>query len=126
MTLPMAGLLIASWGAMAAGLDGKWTAEMTARGAKGGETKVVTTFDFKVSGEALTGTVSAGTRRAKHVEILEGTMAGNQFSFKTKQTTKKGESVNVWEGTWDGDSLKGTRAREGAKRVTGFMAKRGS
>ncbi len=121
----LAGLLIASLAAFAAGIDGKWTAEITARGAKGGaDTKVVTTFDFKTNGEALTGTVSAAAKRTNTADIVEGKVTGNKVSFKTKQTTKKGEQIQVWEGTVEGDIFKGTRAREGAKRSTEFTAKR--
>lgn len=119
------GLLVASLVAFAAGIDGKWTAEITARGAKGGaDTKVTTTFDFKSSGETLTGTVSAAAKRTNTAEIIEGKVTGNKVSFKTKQTSKKGDQVFVWEGTVEGDTFKGTRAREGAKRSAEFTAKR--
>ncbi|MBY0503239.1 MAG: hypothetical protein K2X03_04995 [Bryobacteraceae bacterium] len=125
INLMIAGLLMAAVAVFAAGIDGKWTAEMSARNRDGEVTKVMTTFDLKASGETLTGTVATAGPRAASAEIIEGKLAGNKFSFKTKQTTKKGENIMVWEGTVDGDSLKGTRAREGANNKTEFTAKRG-
>ena len=127
MTWLVGGLLIASLSLMAAGIDGKWSAEMaeiTNRAKKGTETKVITTFDFKTSGDSLTGTVSAAARRTNTAEIIDGKVAGNKVSFKTKATTKKGEQITVWEGTVDGDTFRGTRGREGAKRTSEFAAKR--
>jgi hypothetical protein len=118
------GLVLSSLALLAAGIDGKWTAEIAGRSGKGAETKVMTTLDLKSSGEALTGTVTAEARRARSVEVTDGKVTGSQFSFKTKQTSKKGEQVMIWEGTVDGETLKGTRAREGAKRKVEFTAKR--
>lgn len=124
MTWFVAGLLMASVLGMAAGVDGKWTAEIIARAKKGAETKTLTTFAFKTSGDGLTGTVTAGARQKNAIEIIDGKVAGSKVSFKTKATTKKGEQITVWEGTVDGDTFQGTRGREGAKRTTEFTAKR--
>ncbi len=128
MTWIMAGLLMApvlGLGlGMAADVDGKWTAEIVARSKKDAETKTVTTFNFKTSGDGLTGTVTAGARQKNALEIIDGKVAGGKVSFKTKATTKKGEQIIVWEGKVDGDTLQGTRGREGAKRTTEFTAKR--
>lgn len=122
MTWLVGGLLIASVLGMAAGLDGKWTAEIVASAKKG--TKTLTTFDFKTSGDGLTGTVTAGARQKNAVEIMDGKVAGSKVTFKTKATTKKGEQITVWEGAVDGDTFRGTRGREGAKRTIEFIAKR--
>ncbi len=115
--------LIAAMSMLAVGVDGKWTSEITTQGKKG-ETKVTTTFDLKSSGESLTGTVNIAAKRTVNLEITDGKLVGNKFSFKTKQTTKKGETILVWEGTVDGDSLNGSRSREGAKNKAQFTAKR--
>ena len=117
----LAGLLMASVLGMAAGVDGKWTAEIVARAKKGGEATTLTTFNLKSSGDGLTGTVTTGKRA---VEIVDGKVAGSKVSFKTKATSKKGEQIIVWEGNVDGDTLRGTRGREGAKRTAEFSAKR--
>ena len=121
MTWFVAGLLMASVLGLAAGVDGKWTAEIVARAKKGGETTTITTFNLKSSGDGLTGTVTTGKRA---VEIVDGKVAGSKVSFKTKATSKKGEQIIVWEGNVDGDTLRGTRGREGAKRTAEFSAKR--
>ena len=123
INLMIAGLLMAAVAVFAAGIDGKWTSEMTARGPDG-EIKVTTTFNLKSSGEALSGTVETAGPRPGSSEIMEGKIAGNMFSFKTKQTTKKGEMINLWEGTVDGDSLTGSRGREGGNNKVDFTAKR--
>lgn len=123
LTLMIAGLLVAALTMLAAGIDGKWTSEMTMRGPDG-EMKITATFDLKSSGESLTGSVAMAGPRASTSEIMEGKVTGNKFSFKTKQTTQKGEMIQVWEGTVDGDTLTGTRAREGGNRKTEFTAKR--
>lgn len=123
LPLMIAGLLIAAVAVFAAGIDGKWTAEMTMRGPDG-EMKVTTTFDLKANGETLTGSVATAGPRPGTAEIMDGKVAGNKFSFKTKQTTKKGEMINVWEGTVDGDTFSGTRGREGGNNKMEFTAKR--
>ncbi len=56
---------------------------------------------------------------------MDGKVTGNEFSFTTVQTTKKGEQRLDWHGTVDGDTLQGTRSRSGGKRGTSFTAKRG-
>lgn len=123
INLMIAGLLIAAVAVFAAGIDGKWTSEMVGRGPDG-EIKIATTIELKSSGDTLTGSVVSAGPRPGTVEITAGKVTGNKFSFKTKQTTKKGEMINVWEGTVDGDSLKGTRMREGGNNSTEFTAKR--
>ena len=123
INLMIAGLLIAAVSVFAAGIDGKWTAELPGRGPDG-EIKIATTFDLKSTGSTLTGTVASAGPRPGSAEITDGKLTGNKFSFKTKQTTKKGEMINVWEGTVDGDTLKGSRVREGGNNATEFTAKR--
>jgi len=123
INLMIAVFLIAAMSMFAAGIDGKWTSEITTQGKKG-ETKVTATFDLKSSGETLTGIVTTSAKRTANLEITDGKLAGNQFSFKTKQTNKRGETIIVWEGTVDGDSLNGSRGREGAKNKVQFTAKR--
>jgi hypothetical protein len=125
ITLMIAGLLMAAVAMLAADIDGKWTSEIAGRG-RDGEVKIATTFDLKASGETLTGSVSTAGPRAGTVEIMDGKITGNKFTFKTKQTTQKGDMVMVWEGTIEGATLKGSRTREGGNRSTEFVAKRPS
>jgi hypothetical protein len=115
--------------ASAAGLDGTWTSEMKMRGGKKGaaqERTVTVTLNLKSEGDKVTGTVmSGGKKRRGTAQIQDGKIEGNQFSFTTVQTTKKGEQKQTWRGTIDGDTLEGTRSRAGGKRGQPFTAKRG-
>jgi hypothetical protein len=106
------------------GFEGRWTAESKARSKKQGDRTAIQTLDLKIDGSALTGTVSAGRKRAKAVDIRDGKIEGNKFSFTTLRKTKKGEQKMRWEGQLEGDQLKGTVMREGGRRGTPFTAKR--
>jgi hypothetical protein len=109
----------------AANIDGTWVAEVQQR-ARGGETKKQqVTLTLKSSGSALSGSISAG-RRGQGVEIQNGKVEGDKFSFQTVQKTKKGENKMNWTGSVSGDELKGERSREGARRAVSFTAKRQS
>jgi hypothetical protein len=121
--------LLAACVASAAAIDGAWTSEMKMRGGKkgGGQDRTVRiTMNLKAEGNQLTGTVASGARkRSQNAQIQDGKIEGNQFSFTTVQTTKKGEQKQEWRGTIDGDTLQGTRSRAGGKRGQPFTAKRG-
>lgn len=122
----IAGLVLMASAAMAAGLDGKWTAEVKVTSKKKGDSTQTVTFDLKTAGEKLEGSVSAG-RKGAAVAIQEGKLEGSKFSFVTVVTSKKkGEQKMTWEGTLEGETLKGTRAAQGAKRGQEFTAKRAS
>jgi len=115
--------------AAAAGIDGKWVATMKVPAPKkqGGEPREVQfTLDLKSDGANLTGTVSGGMgRRAPTMNIENGKLEGNKFSFTTVMKNKQGQERKwTWEGTVQGDELRGTRAVEGARRGIDFTAKR--
>ena len=58
---------------------------------------------------------------------LEAKLAGKKAKarrFVTINKTKKGEQKVIWTATLDGDQLRGTRTRKGAKRSVPFTAKR--
>src|SRR5207237_1207418 len=87
---------------MAAALDGTWTSEMKMRGGrKSGaqERTVQVTLNLKTDGDKVTGTVNSGGRKRGTAQILDGKIEGNQFSFTTVRTTKKGERKQTWRGT---------------------------
>jgi hypothetical protein len=113
------------WGAA---IDGTWTAQVKVHGAKktAAEDHIVEVkLDLKAEGDKPTGTVvSAAKKRSVTAKIVDGKIDGDQFSFTTVQTTKKGEQRLEWRGTVTGDTLKGTRSRAGAKRGQDFVAKR--
>jgi hypothetical protein len=115
-----------AWGSA---IDGAWTAEMKMKGGKkaGAQERIVQVkFNLKSEGDKATGTVMSGARkRSSTAQIVDGKIEGNRFSFTTVQTTKKGEQKLVWRGTVEGDTLQGTRSREGGKRGQQFTAKRG-
>ncbi len=114
---------------LAAALDGNWKATMVVHPGKNAKTTqdrvVVMTLNLKSDGDKATGTVtSEGKKRAATAQIVEGKITGNTFTFTTVQKTKKGEQRLTWRGTIEGDTLKGTRGRNGGKRGQEFTAKR--
>ncbi len=121
--------LVTSSLALGAALDGSWIAEMQIKAGKkaGSQDRIVQVkFDLKSDGDKATGTVISGTgKRNATAQVLDGKIAGNQFSFTTIHSTKKGEQRLEWHGTINGDTLQGTRSRAGAKRGQSFTARRG-
>lgn len=92
--------------AMAADVTGKWTAQMPSRG---GQTREQT-FNFKVDGNTLTGTVSGPQG---DMDISDGKIDGDMISF-TQTMEFNGNTVKIlYKGTVSGDEIKFTREREG-------------
>ena len=124
--LTKSAVVLALSGMMFAGsIDGRWKLEpLEGQAKKSAKGKSHTaTLDLKSSGNQLEGTLSAGKKRNATIE--KGTVEGNNFSFVTKTTTKKGERIQYWKGTVEGDQLKVTHsAKEGAKRGQSLIAKR--
>jgi len=87
---------------LAAGVDGKWTIET--QGRNGPQQSTLT---LKSSGATLTGTLEGG--RGGAAEISDGKVDGNKFSF----TATAGRGPAKFEGTVEGDTIKGTRTPEG-------------
>ena len=116
--------------AAGAGIDGKWSGETKQTGRKGGAERTITaTLTVRAEGANLTGTMEqkAG-KRSKPVEIKNGKVDGNQVSFDTSLTTKKkGEVVQHWTGTLEGDQLTLTVSGKGkGKRSSSITLKRQS
>lgn len=103
--------------AFAAAIDGKWVGERKMN-RNGEEMTISMTYDLKSDGAKLTGTVSMvfGTNEPRTSEIKEGKLDGNKFSFKTVSQGPNGEMISVYEGTVEGDVIKGTSKREGSER----------
>ena len=104
----------ASLTALAAGIDGKWISEREVGAADGKTYAHTSTINLKSDGESLTGTavqVSAAPWMAetngRSVEIKDGKIDGDKFSFKVTTENKQGERTAVYEGTVVGDRLKG-------------------
>lgn len=102
----------------AAGIDGKWVAQVP---GQGGQTRE-TTFTFKADGGKLTGTV-AGMQG--EVAIEDGTIKGDDISF-TQTIERQGNKIKlVYTGKVSGDEIKLTRKIEGMDRPPSeFTAKR--
>ena len=110
--------------ALAASIDGKWVS--VRKMERGGESFTITqTFDLKAEGSKLTGSISMafGDREPRKMEIRDGKIDGNKFSFTTVMSTPNGEFKSTYEGTVEGNTIKGTAAREGGEPRP-FEAKR--
>jgi hypothetical protein len=103
--------------AFAADVSGKWTAQVPGREGQMREQ----TFNFKVDGDTLTGTMSGG--RGGDVEITDGKVSGDTISFTV--TREFGGNTMKWSytGAVSGDEIK--FKREGGRGGTQeFVAKR--
>ena len=111
--------LLASMAAVMAGdLNGKWVAQVPGRGGQTRET----TFNFKVEGDKLTGTMSG---RQGDTPISDGKVTGDDISFTVVMNRQGNEIKLLYKGKVVGDELKLTRTREGGDQPgTEFTAKR--
>ncbi|MEJ2111021.1 MAG: hypothetical protein P8Z37_14150 [Acidobacteriota bacterium] len=94
--------------AIAADIDGKWESE---RPGRQGGAPSVTTYTFKADGSKLTGTISGG--RGGDVEITDGKIEGNEFSFTVVRSFNGNEMKQNYKGTISGDELTMTMEMEG-------------
>jgi hypothetical protein len=102
----------------AADLNGKWVAQVQ---GQNGQTRE-TTFNFKVEGSKLTGTVSG---RQGDNQISDGTIKGDDVSFTVVANFNGNEVKLLYKGKVSGDELKLTRTREGGDQPgQEFTAKR--
>ena len=107
-------LCAASLTALAASIDGKWISEREVGDADGKTYKHTTTLTLKSEDGLLTGTVvsvSAAPWMAETTgrssEIKDGRIDGDKFSFKVTTENKQGERTAVYEGSVEGDHMKG-------------------
>ena len=117
-------LLLMAGAALAASIDGKWVAERKME-RDGQSFTIIQTFDLKSDGAKLTGnlTMQFGDMEPRTMEIKDGKVDGNKFSFSTVMDTPNGEFKMNYNGTVEGDTLKGTSEREGGQ-ARPFEAKR--
>jgi hypothetical protein len=131
-TIAMTTLLcVASLPALAAGIDGKWTSERQVGAADGKTYSHTTVLTLKNEGGVLTGTIVQTSAapwmsetNGRPVDISDGKVDGDKFSFKLTMDTKQGERTVVYEGTVEGDQLKGTMKFRGIGITQPFDAKR--
>ena len=97
-------LLVVAFGAMAADISGKWTAEQPGR--NGGAPRV-TTFTFKVDGSKLTGNISRPGRGGDPMvsEISDGKVDGNTVTFNVKMSMGGNDMTVPYKGTINGDTI---------------------
>ena len=104
--------------AWAADLNGKWVAQVPGRNGQMRET----TFNFKVEGKTLTGTVSG---MQGDNPISDGTVNGDDVSFTVVANFNGNEVKLLYKGKAAGDELKLTRTRQGGDQPgQDFVAKR--
>jgi hypothetical protein len=114
-TLSVCLLLLAGL-AFAAAIDGKWISERKME-RDGQSFTIVQTFDLKADGSKLTGnvTMAFGDMEPRKMDIADGKVDGSKFSFSVMMSTPNGDFKTVYEGSVEGDMLKGTAAREGGQ-----------
>lgn len=106
------GLLALVGSAWAADITGTWVAQI--EGRQGTQEN---TFNFKVDGANLTGTMT--TSRGES-EISEGKVEGDEISFAIVRSFGENEMKILYKGTVSGDEIKFTREFQG-----GMMGGRG-
>jgi len=141
-------LLVATLTFAADAISGKWT--MSQEGRNGGPPRV-TTFDLKVDGATLTGTVTAPAGMGRGMgggggapggaapgggappaptptAITNGKVNGNSITFDVTRTTPMGDMKSSYEGTVNGDTmhLKITTDRGNGPQTVEADAKRGT
>jgi hypothetical protein len=104
--------------ALAAGVDGKWVAQVPGRGGQTQEQ----TFTLKADDGKLTGTVSGPQGETP---ISDGVVKGDEISF-SQAFEMQGNSVKLlYKGKVSGDEIKFTRTRVGSDQPgREFTAKR--
>ena len=104
-------LLVMTVGAFAADLTGKWTYSMQGRDGTPREV----TITLKQDGDKLTGSVPGmgrGGQQAPAMEVMNGKVDGDKFSFETKMEFNGQARVTKYEGTATGGELKMKVTRE--------------
>ena len=118
-----ASLLLFASAALAA-IDGKWVAERKME-RDGQSFTIIQTFDLKNDGGKLTGTLTMqfGDMEPRTIEIKDGKVEGDKFSFNTTLSTPNGDFKMTYSGTVEGETLKGNAERDGGQ-ARPFEAKR--
>jgi hypothetical protein len=101
--------------ALAADLNGKWTANIeTPRGTQ------AVTFDFHVDGDKLTGTITSPRGTS---DVKDGKIDGDSLSFNQAVSFNGNDFTISYIGKVDGDSIKFTRTM-GDRPAVEFTATR--
>ena len=108
-TVVVLALVVSAW---AADVTGKWVAQIEGR-----QGTTETTFNFKVDGTTLTGTMAS--QRGED-EISEGKVEGDEISFVVVRSFGENEIKLLYKGKVAGDEITFTREFQG-----GMMGGRG-
>ena len=102
--------------AMAGPIDGKWVSERKME-RDGQSFTIIQTFDLKADGSKLNGklTMQFGDMEPRTVELQDGKIEGDKFSFKTTMQGPNGDMKMSYSGAVEGDTLKGNAEREGGQ-----------
>lgn len=108
----------AALSAAAPDFAGKWTASVDQQ---------MISFDFKVDGGKLTGTIENSAAPGP-VEIKDGKIEGDKISFHIVRNLNNAETKVLWSGTASGGEIRFTRQTENAAApggaATEIVAKR--
>jgi hypothetical protein len=110
-------IAFAAASSVAGDATGKWVAEFT---SPDGQTRQ-STFNFKVEGDVLTGTVSG---RSGDATIEEGLVDGDSISFSVTRNWGQGDVKFHYAGTVQDDEIQMTVTIEGRDRTFDLTAKR--
>ena len=121
--LALAAVIAFCFTASAADFSGKWVNDPSAAPAGGGRGGGAATYEFKVSGETLTGSISRAGRGGGEpvvTKIDEGKVTGDTFSFSYMQAGRGGgDPVKVsYTGKVVGDKLEITTDRGRGPQTT--------
>jgi hypothetical protein len=114
--------VLLSWPALAADVTGAWVASVPGPGGDA----IETTYNFKVSGEALTGTRS---NQFGEREIKDGKISGDDLSFAVHIEFGGNTMTLLFKGKVSGNEIKFTQERKGGgdfpgPATTEFVAKK--
>jgi hypothetical protein len=109
--------LVSAVSAQAADVTGKWIAQVPGRDGQTRET----TFNFKVDGDKLTGTMSG---RDADIPLQDGKVQGDAISFVVVRSFGGNEMKISYKGKVAGDEIKFTSQREGSDQAREFTANR--
>jgi hypothetical protein len=113
-------LALAGLGLQAADIGGQWQAQIPGRDGN----LMDTTFNFKVSGEQLTGTME---NQYGERQISEGKVTGDEVSFTVKIDIGGDEITFLYKGKAAANEIRFTRDRKGGEMGPAhveFVAKR--
>jgi hypothetical protein len=115
--LALVAILCLTFAAQAADISGKWVADASAApaaqaggggGRRGGGMMGSGTYEFKVSGDALTGSITRQGRNGGDpvaTPIADGKITGDTFSFTTTQSFGGNEFKSSYTGKVAGDKI---------------------